>query len=137
MCVISTRTRVAGSTPARSSFWKGLPPQSTSTASPSLTNTSAVLSRSREGTERGVPRTTSRTTRDEAGSRRPSPGPLPRGERVTRASDENGHEDQRGQHAEQADELGDPDGPQHERVGAEPLGEEAARRVQAQIDEEQ
>ena len=51
-----TRLTVSGSTAARSSFWMGLPPQSTSTASPAPTNTSEVLSRASEGTAPEVPR---------------------------------------------------------------------------------
>ena len=45
-----------GSTPARRSFWIGLPPQSISTAPSGATTTIDVVSRTADGTEPDVPR---------------------------------------------------------------------------------
>src|SRR5437879_12653979 len=59
-----TRPRETGSTPARMSFWAGLPPQSTSTGgAPLSSNTMDVVSRSGPGTAPDVPRKTNRTGR--------------------------------------------------------------------------
>ena len=48
-----------------------------------------------------------------------------------------GHAEQRGGHAEQAHELRDANGAEHEGIRAERFGHEAAHRVQAEVDQEE
>src|SRR5215470_10841753 len=121
MWVMMTRRRASRVTPARSSFCIGLPPQSTSTASPSPTNTIEVVSRSRAGTAPAVPRKVKCTASDGGA------GP----------AQEQGHPDEREGHSHHARELSDANGPEHERIRAQRLREEPAHRVEAQIRQEQ
>src|SRR5215467_4816509 len=121
MWVMMTRRRASRVTPARSSFCIGLPPQSTSTASPSPTKTIEVVSRSRAGAAPAVPRNVKCTA---SGGRAGS-------------AQEQGHPDEREGHSHYARELGDANRPEHEGVGAQRFREEAAHRVEAQVCQEQ
>src|ERR1700675_5150685 len=110
---MTTRESASGSTPARRSFWAGLPPQSTRTASLSPTKTRDVVSRFRPGMAPELPRKT-KCTASGAGA-----GPTQK-QRDT-------HERER--HADNAGQLCHPKRPEHERVGAESLGDETANGV--------
>src|SRR5690242_11702117 len=114
MWVMITRRRASRVTPARSSFCIGLPPQSTSTASPSPTKTMEVVSRSRAGTAPAVPRKVKCTASDGGA------GP----------AKEEGHPNQCEGDPEHARELRDTDGTEHEGVGAQRLREKAADGVE-------
>src|SRR5262245_41004566 len=119
-----TRSSAMGSTAARRSFCMGLPPQSRSTAPPSLTKTIEVLSRPSEGTAPEVPRNAKCT----AG---PSDG------RGAGAAKHERNPNHRHGDTEQAHQLSHAERPQHERIGANALGDEAARRVEPEIGEEE
>src|SRR5215467_7306005 len=106
MWVMMTRRRASRVTPARRSFCIGLPPQSTSTASP--TKTMEVVSRSRAGAAPAVPRKVKCTASDGGA------GP----------TQEQGHPDEREGHSDHARELGDANGTEHEGVGAQRFREE-------------
>src|ERR1700730_13450808 len=118
---MTTRLSESGATPALRSFCIGLPPQSTSTASPPPTKTMDVVSRSRAGTAPELPRKVKCTASG----------------RGAGATQEHGHADQRQRDAHHARKLGDTDGSEHERVGAEGFGHEAAQRIEPQIRQEE
>src|ERR1700693_3484671 len=121
MWVITTRLSARGSVPASMSFWAGLPPQSTRTASRSPTKTREVVSRFRPGTAPELPRKT-KCTASGGGA-----GPTQK-QRDT-------HERER--HADDAVQLCHPKRPEHERVGAESLSDETANGVQPEVGQEQ
>src|SRR6266571_5146847 len=123
MWVTMTRPRETGSTPARMSFWAGLPPQSTSTGgAPLSSNTMDVVSRSGPGTAPDVPRKTKRTGKS--------------GRRVGSAEQER-NADHGQPDPDEARQLGHAQRPQHQGVGAQGLGQEAADGVQAEIRQEE
>src|SRR3990170_9106245 len=117
---MTTRESASGSTPARRSFWAGLPPQSTRTASLSPTKTREVVSRSRPGMAPELPRKTKCTASGGGAG----------------AAQEQRDAHERERHADDAGQLGDSNGPEHERVGAERLGDEAGGGGEAPRGEE-
>src|SRR3970282_721318 len=118
---MTTRESASGSTPARRSFWAGLPPQSTRTASLSPTRTRDGVARSRPGTAPELPRKTKCTASGGGAG----------------AAQEQRDAHEREPHADDAGHLGDSNGPEHERVGAERLGDEAADGVEPDVGQEQ
>src|SRR6266508_623044 len=121
MWVITTRVRARGSVPASMSLWPGLPPQSTSTASPPATKRMEVASRSRPGRAPELPRKTKCTA---------SGGGADPAQKQRDAHEGEGHADDAGQ-------LGHANGPEHERVGAESLGDETAGGVEPEVGQEE
>ena len=111
-----------GSTAASRSFWIGLPPQSTRTAS--------LRPRTRARCCRDGATEARWTCRGTRSARRP---PL----RLAGAPEQERDGHDRGGDAEHAHHLGDPERPEHQGIGADPLGHEAAERVEADVGEEQ
>src|ERR1700675_965740 len=112
---MTTRESASGSTPARRSFWAGLPPQSTRTASRSPTKTRDVVSRSRPGMAPELPRKTKCTSSGGGAG----------------AAQKQRYTHERERHADDAGQLRHPKVSEHECIGAEDLGDETADGVKA------
>src|SRR5574342_279939 len=121
MWVITTRVSASGSVPASKSLWAGLPPQSTRTAALSPAKTRDVVSRSRPGIAPAVPRK-AKCTASGGGAG---------------ASQEQRDAHDRERHTNDAGQLRHPNGPEHERIGAEGLGDEPADGVEPDVSQEQ
>src|ERR1700675_2857015 len=121
MWVMTTRLSASGSVPASMSFWAGLPPQSTRTASREPTKTRDVVSRFRPGRAPELPRKTKCTASG--------------GDAGPAQKQRDAHERQR--HADDAGQLRHAERPEHERVGSESLGDETADRVEPEVGQEQ